>query len=196
MRIQELLETGPNLADALRAAAEKQMQAGMPKVGQPADPNAVKQGVAAQGGVGTAAPSQAKTGGTQTPQDGVKKPLGLGAAFVAGLTKGKSQQIDPKTGKPMGIGGVVKQGAKNFASSSLGLSNTVSALSKDVSTSPIEKPEDIGMNLKSGSTIDLPNVGKIKVTKSGPQGIELDTSQAPSLGVPKVTLNPKDLLKR
>jgi hypothetical protein len=52
------------------------------------------------------------------------------------------------------------------------------------------------MALKPGQTIDLPNVGKIKVTKSGPQGIELDTSQAASIGVPKLTLNPKDLLQK
>ncbi len=193
MKIVELLETGPNLADALRAAAEKQMQAGLPKVGgQAPNPNASGTGSAPQGTVSTTTAPQTKPGGSPAQN----KPLGIGAAFVAGLTKGKSQQIDPKTGKPMGLGGVVKQGAKNFAASSLGLSNTVSALSKDATDSPIEKPEDIGMNIKAGSMIDLPNVGKIKVTKSTPQGIELDTSQAPGLGVPKLTLNPKDLLKR
>lgn len=194
MKITELLEVAPNLGDALRAAAEKQMQAGMPQTGQPTDPNAKKQGVAAQGGVGTAAPTQAKTGGTTTPQ---KKPLGLGAAFVAGLTKGKSQQLGPD-GKPLGLSGVAKQGIKNFAANQLGMKNTVDAASAALGTEPavVQKPEELGMNLKSGSTLNLPNIGKIKITKSTPQGIELDTSQAPSIGVPKVTVNPKDLLQR
>ncbi len=194
MKIVELFETGPNLADALRAAAEKQMQAGMPKVGsQPADPNAVRQSAGTQG-------AQSSTAPAQTPPAGAKKPLGIGASFVAGLTKGKSQQLDPKTGKPLGLSGVAKQGAKNFASDQLGLKNTVAAVqaAQQSAQQPaqIQDPEDIGMNLKAGSMIDLPNVGKIKVTKSTPQGIELDTSQAPGLGVPKLTLSPKDLLKR
>lgn len=198
MKIQELLETGLNLGDALRAAAEKQMQAGMPKIGQPADPNAVKQAQGTQGAQGTAAPTQATTGGTKTPQNGVNKPLGIGASFVAGLTKGKSQQLGPD-GKPLGLSGVAKQGAKNIAANQLGLKNTVAALDGPQSAqepAQLQNPQDLGMSLKAGSMIDLPNVGKIKVTKSGPQGIELDTSQAPSLGIPKLTLNPKDLLQR
>ncbi len=192
MKIVELFETGPNLADALRAAAEKQMQAGLPKVGQPVDPNAVKQGVAAQGGVGTAAPAQAKTGGTQTPQNGVKKPMGIGQSFISGLTKGKADSLG-------GMANMAKQGIKNVAANQLGMKNTVAAASGVQSAqqpAQIQDPKDIGMNLKAGSMIDLPNVGKIKVTKSTPQGIELDTSQAPGLGVPKLTLSPKDLLKR
>lgn len=198
MKIRELFETGLNLGDALRAAAEKQMQAGMPKIGQPADPNAVKQPAGTQGAQGTAAPAQATTGGTQTPQNGVKKPLGIGASFAAGLTKGKSQQLGPD-GKPLGLKGVAKQGVKNVAANQLGLKNTVAAINGPQSTqepAQLQDPQELGMNLKPGSTIDLPNVGKIKVTKSGPQGIELDASQAPSLGVPKLTLNPKDLLQR
>lgn len=177
MRIQELLETGPNLADALRAAAINQMQAGQPK-----DPNALKQTQSTQGTQGTASPTQATTGGTKTAQNGVK---GIGQSFISGLTKGKADTL----------GGMVKQGAKNVAANQLGLKNTVAALG---STKPdqMQDPADLGMSLKAGQTIDLPNVGKIKVTRSTPQGIELDTSQAPSLGIPKLSLNPKDLLKR
>lgn len=197
MRAREFLlkEAEPTLADALRAAAAQQQAAQQPKIGQPTDPNAVKQGVGAQSAQGSASPTQVTPGGTQTA-GAAKKPLGIGASFVAGLTKGKSQQIDPKTGKPLGLSGVAKQGAKNFASDQLGLKNTVNALG---ATSPAEEPqspEDLGMALQPGQTIDLPNVGKIKVTKSGPQGIELDTSQATSIGVPKLTLNPKDLLQK
>jgi len=188
MKIQELLENAPNLADALRAAAEKQMQAGMPKVGQQTNPNAMKQPAGTQGTQGSTAP-------TQTPTAGAKKPLGIGASFVAGLTKGKSQQVDPNTGKTLGLTGVAKQGAKNFATNQLGMKGTVNALSSQ-QPDQIQDPEDLGMSLKAGQTIDLPNVGKIKVTKSGPQGIELDTSQAASIGIPKLTLDPKDLLKR
>lgn len=191
MKIIELFETGPNLADALRAAAQQRMTASQPKIGQPTDPNAVKQGQSTQGTQGTAAPSQATTGGTKTPQDGVK---GIGASFVSGLTKGKADSLS-------GLGNMAKQGVKNIAANQLGMKNTVAAMGAmggDTAQQPaqIQKPEDLGMALKPGSEIDLPNVGKIKVTKSNAQGIELDTSQAPSLGVPKLTLNPKDLLKR
>jgi hypothetical protein len=188
MKIQELLENAPNLADALRAAAEKQMQAGMPKVGQQTNPNAVQQPGGTQGTQGSTAP-------TQTPTAGAKKPLGIGASFAAGLTKGKSQQIDPNTGKTLGLTGVAKQGAKNFATNQLGMKGTVNALSGQ-QPEPIEDPTELGMAFKPGQTIDLPNVGKIKVTKSGPQGIELDTSQAAAIGLPNLTLNPRDLLQK
>ncbi len=185
MRIQELLETGPNLADALRAAAINQQQANQPKMGQPVDPNAVKQTQSTQGTQSTASPTQAITGGTKTTQNGVK---GIGQSFISGLTKGKADTLG-------GVAGMAKQGIKNVAANQLGLKNTVAALG---GTKPdqMQNPEDLGMSLKAGQTIDLPNVGKIKVTRSTPQGIELDTSQAPSLGIPKLSLNPKDLLKR
>jgi hypothetical protein len=189
MRAREFLrEAEPNLADALRAAAEQQKAAQQPKIGQPANPNAVQQPAGTQG-------TQSSTAPAQTQPAGAKKPLGIGAAFAAGLTKGKSQQIDPKTGEPMGLGGVAKQGAKNFAANQLGMKGTVSALSSQQSE-PIQDPTELGMAFKPGQTIDLPNVGKIKVTKSGPQGIELDTSQAASIGLPKLTLNPRDLLQK
>lgn len=193
MRIQELLETGPSLADALRAAAEKQMQANQPKIGQPQDPNAVKQGVGTQTAQGTAAPTQATPGGTKTTQTA---PKGIGASFVSGLTKGKADSLS-------GLGTMAKQGVKNMAANQLGMKNTVAAIGnkqqpQDQTQQPaqLQNPADLGMSLKPGNTIDLPNVGKIKITKNSPQGIELDTSQAPSIGVPKLTLNPKDLLQK
>ena len=179
MKIIELFETGPNLADALRAAAQQKMAASQPKMGQPTDPNAVKQGQSTQGTQGTAAPSQATTGGTTTPQNGVK---GIGASFISGLTKGKADSLS-------GLGNMAKQGVKNIAANQLGMKNTVAAVGSNTAQQPaqIQKPEDLGMALRPGSEIDLPNVGKIKVTKSNAQGIELDTSQAPSLGIPKLT---------
>jgi hypothetical protein len=189
MRAREFLrEAEPNLADALRAAAEQQKAAQQPKIGQQTNPNAVQQPAGTQG-------TQSSTAPAQTQPAGAKKPLGIGAAFAAGLTKGKSQQIDPNTGEPMGLGGVAKQGAKNFAANQLGMKGTVSALSGQ-QPEPIEDPTELGMAFKPGQTIDLPNVGKIKVTKSGPQGIELDTSQAAAIGLPKLTLNPRDLLQK
>ncbi len=192
MRIQELLETGPSLADALRAAAEKQMQSNQPKIGQPTDPNAVKQGVGTQTAQGTAAPTQATPGGTKTTQTA---PKGIVGSFVSGLTKGKADSLG-------GVAGMAKQGIKNVAANQLGMKNTVAALDKMSAPksaqqpAQLQNPEDLGMSLKPGNTVDLPNVGKIKVTKNTPQGIELDTSQAPSIGLPKLTLNPKDLLQK
>lgn len=181
MKIIELFETGPNLADALRAAAEQQKTAAQPKIGQ-ADPNAVKQGQATQGTQGSAPPTQVAPGGTQTK--------GIGQSFISGLTKGKADSLS-------GLGNMAKQGVKNIAANQLGMKNTVAAMGGNTQQpAQIQKPEDLGMSLKPGSEIDLPNVGKITVTKSNAQGIELDTSKAPSLGVPKLTLNPKDLLKR
>lgn len=191
MRAREFLlrEAEPTLADALRAAAAQQQAAQQPKIGQPADPNAVKQGVGAQSAQGSASPTQVTPGGTQTPQNGVKKPMGIGQSFISGLTKGKADSLG-------GMAGMAKQGIKNVAANQLGLRGTVNAMGGAPATDAPQSPEDLGMALKPGQTIDLPNVGKIKVTKSGPQGIELDTSQAASIGVPKLTLNPKDLLQK
>ena len=188
MRAREFLlrEAEPTLADALRAAAAQQQAAQQPKIGQPADPNAVKQGVGAQPAQGSASPTQVTPGGTQPA---AKKPMGIGQSFISGLTKGKADSLG-------GMASMAKQGIKNMAANQLGMQNTVSAMGGKPVDAPLQKPEDIGMALKPGQTIDLPNVGKIKVTKSGPQGIELDTSQASSIGVPKLTLNPKDLLQK
>jgi hypothetical protein len=188
MRAREFLlkEAEPTLADALRAAAAQQQAAQQPKLGQPTDPNAVKQGVGAQPAQGSASPTQVTPGGTQPA---AKKPMGIGQSFISGLTKGKADSLK-------GLGGMAKQGIKNVAANQLGMQNTVSAMGGQQAQAPMQKPEDLGMALKPGQIIDLPNVGKIKVTKSGPQGIELDTSQATSIGVPKLTLNPKDLLQK
>lgn len=195
LEMRKLLEADLNLADALRAAAEEQRAAQQPGTGQPADPNAVQQSAGTQGTQGTASPSQVTPGGAPSPQPATpgaaKKPMGIGASFAAGLTKGKSQQLGPD-GKPIGLSGVAKQGVKNIAANQLGMSNTMTAMGG----TSAQKPEEFSTAFKPGQTIDLPNVGKIKVTKSGPQGIELDTSQAASIGVPKLTLNPRDLLQR
>lgn len=179
MRAREFLrEAEPNLADALRAAAEQQKAAQQPKIGQPTPPNAVQQPAGTQG----------STAPAQTPQAGAKKPMGIGASFVSGLTKGKASSLG-------GVADMAKQGMKNVAANQLGMKNTVAAMGGQQSNQ-IQDPTELGMAFKPGQTIDLPNVGKIKVTKSGPQGIELDTSQAASIGLPKLTLNPKDLLQK
>ena len=195
MRAREFFkETGPTLADALMAAAAKAREAQAPKIGQPTDPNAVKQGTGTQSSQGTASPAQATTGGTQTPQAAAQKPAGIGSSFISGLTKGKADSLG-------GVADLAKQKLAGAAAGSLGMKGTVSALGKMGSTaaqqaSTLQKPEEIGMALKAGQNIDLPNVGKITITKSTPQGIELDTSKAPAIGLPKLTLNPKDLLKK
>lgn len=188
MRAREFLlkEAEPTLADALRAAAAQQQAAQQPKIGQPADPNAVKQAVGAQPAQGSASPTQVTPGGTPPAAN---KPMGIGQSFISGLTKGKADSLG-------GVAGMAKQGIKNVAANQLGMKNTVAAMGQPRTQTPMQKPEELGAALKPGQTIDLPNVGKIKVTKSGPQGIELDTSQAASIGVPKLTLNPKDLLQK
>lgn len=191
LEMRKLLEADLNLADALRAAAEEQRAAQQPGTGQSADPNAVQQSAGTQGTQGTANPSQVTPGGASATSDAAKKSMGIGASFAAGLTKGKSQKLG-LDGKPIGLSGVAKQGVKNIAANQLGMSNTMAAMGG----TPVQKPEELSTAFKPGQTIDLPNVGKIKVTKSGPQGIELDTSQAASIGVPKLTLNPRDLLQR
>ena len=92
MRAREFLlkEAEPTLADALRAAAAQQQAAQQPKLGQPTDPNAVKQGVGAQPAQGSASPTQVTPGGTQPA---AKKPMGIGQSFISGLTKGKSDSL-------------------------------------------------------------------------------------------------------
>jgi hypothetical protein len=56
-------------------------------------------------------------------------------------------------------------------------------------------PKDVGSALSPGQMVDIPGVGKAKISKQTPQGIEIDTSQISGLGVPKITINPKDLMK-
>ena len=75
MRAREFLrESQPNLADALRAAAEQQKASQQPKMGQQTNPNAVQQSAGTQGAQGSAAPTQVTPGGTQTA---AKKPMGI-----------------------------------------------------------------------------------------------------------------------
>jgi hypothetical protein len=191
MRAREFIikEDSPSLGDAIRAAALK--QANTPQLGQ--DPNAVKQPSGSQSSQGTVPPGSATTGGTQTPQ-AANKPAGIGASFISGLTKGKASSIG-------GMGDLAKQGVKNFAANKLGMTNTVGAIN-NTSSDPIAAnkamaaPQNANIAFTPGQTIKLPNVGDIKVVKSGPQGIELDTSKAPTIGVPKITLDPRDLLKK
>jgi len=56
-------------------------------------------------------------------------------------------------------------------------------------------PTDVGAALSPGKMVDIPGLGKAKIGKQTAQGIEIDTSQVPGLGVPKIIINPKDLMK-
>ena len=62
-------------------------------------------------------------------------------------------------------------------------------------TAGTSSPADIGAALSPGKMIDIPGLGKAKVGKQTPQGLEIDTSQVPGLGVPRIIINPKDLMK-
>jgi hypothetical protein len=45
--------------------------------------------------------------------------------------------------------------------------------------------------LKPGQEIDFPNLGKVKVIRSTPTDVELDTSMVPGLQLPKIKIDPK-----
>lgn len=196
MRAKEFLvrEAGQDsLGNALRsmmAQAQKNQQA------QSKDLNATQKPQSAQGTQGTVAPNQAASGGNQTPQNGTAKvasgPAGVASNFISGMTGGKASSLG-------GVKDMAKQGVKDFAANTLKMPNTVSAASGAAPTGVFAKqptPAELSAAFKAGNSFDIPNVGKVTVTKAGPQGLELDTSKAPSLGVPKVTVNPKDLLKK
>ena len=190
MRAKECLPEDPvNLGGALRSMALQQKAA---KTTGQLDPNASKTGVGTQGTQGSVGATQTTTGGQQTAQNGVagtapQKP-GIGASFISGLTGGKADSL----------GGMAKNAAAS-AGNKLGMRQTTAALSNDPNAvADLNKPGalDQAMSVQQGQTLDIPNFGQVKITKTGPQGLELDTSKVPGLGVPKVTINPKDLLKK
>lgn len=205
MRANEFVfkEANNSLGDALRAMAQQQQAA---KPGQP-NPNSTQGTVGTQGTQSSVAPTQATSGGTQTPQNTTQKtpqtPTGTPAqkpgvlgSFISGLTGGKTSSL----------GGVAKLGAAKVAGGA-GLGSVSNSIQQNVADTEYSKsggqqsnifakPADVGASFKPGQVIKLPNVGDIKVGKVGPQGIELDTSKAPSIGVPKLTINPKDLLRK
>ena len=53
-------------------------------------------------------------------------------------------------------------------------------------------PTDVGAALSPGKMFDIPGLGKAKIGKQTAQGIEIEV---PGLGVPKIIINPKDLMK-
>jgi hypothetical protein len=190
MRANEFVfkEANSSLGDALRAMAQQQQV--QKKPGQ-TNPNATQTAVGTQPAQTSVAPAQATSGGTQTAQ----KPGVLGS-FISGITGGKTSSL----------GGVAKLGAAKVAGGA-GLGSVSNSLQQNVADTEyaksggqqsniFSKPADVGTAFKPGQVIKLPNVGDIKVGKVGPQGIELDTSKAPSIGVSKLTINPKDLLPR
>ena len=205
MRANEFVfkEANSSLGDALRAMAQQQQAS---KPGQK-NLNATQAPVGTQGTQSSVPPTQATSGGTRTPQNGTQqtpqtpagapnKPGVLGS-FISGVTGGKASSL----------GSVAKLGAAKVAGGA-GLNSISNAIQQNVADTEygknpgqqqsniFAKPGDVGAAFKPGQTIKLPNVGDIKVGKIGPQGIELDTSKAPSIGVPKLTINPKDLLRK
>jgi hypothetical protein len=54
---------------------------------------------------------------------------------------------------------------------------------------------DVDAALSPGKMIDIPGLGKAKLGKQTAQGIEIDTSQVPGIGLPKIIINPKDLMR-
>jgi hypothetical protein len=193
MRAKEFLPEAPtNLAGALRSMALQQKAA---KTTGQLDPNAAKTGQGTQGTQGSVSATQATTGGQQTAQTSTTpaapaKP-GVMGSFISGLTGGKADSL----------GGIAKNAAAS-AGNKLGMRQTTAALQSDPnnpqSLADLNKPGtlDQAMSVQQGQTLDIPNFGQVKITKSGPQGLELDTSKVPGLGLPKVTINPKDLLKK
>lgn len=204
MRAKEFIarEASGSLANMIRQAATSQQKKPM---GQPApqDRNQMKTGVQPQTSVGSVSPTQASAtqqpgGGTQTPQDGTnttapaKKP-GVMGSFISGMTGGQASSL----------GSLAKMGAAR-AVGAAGL-NSVAG---DIDQSRIDKergmgneppeldPRQLMTTLKPGTQLDHPELGKLKINKVTPQGIEIDASQSPELGMGKITLDLKSLAQK
>jgi hypothetical protein len=189
MRAREFLsELGagqPSLAAALKLAAQQQQQQ-QQKQGTN-NPNASTTGQGTQGTQGSGIPSA--SGGKQPTPDsnlqsialgGPKKPAsgpGIMQAFTQGLTGGRHDSL--------------ASAAFSGAGKALGMNNTVGA-----TNAALADPEALGATFSQGQSIDVPGLGKVKINKSGPDGLELDTSQAPSLGVKKMTVDLKQLAQQ
>lgn len=190
MRAREfILEKGPSLADQLRQAvvAQKGQQMGQKP---PSDTNQMKTGVSSQGTAGSVPASQASaqqqpSGGTQTPQDGTK-PMGALGGFISGLTGGKASSLS-------GLAGVGAATAMQGAGLNKTVDATASVLDKDMSNL---SPQQLSTILKPGQQLTHPELGKIKINKVSPQGLEIDTSQSPQLGVKKMNIDLKTLAQK
>jgi hypothetical protein len=195
MRAREFLikEQSPDsLGNALRSLMA-QSKSNQQSQTAPKDVNATQQPQGAQGTQGALAPAQASSSGAQAAP---AKP-GIVGSFISGLTGGKATSL----------GSAAKLGAAKVAGGA-GLNSVKTDIQQNVADTEYAKqagqgqsnifgsPADANVAFKPGQKITLPNVGDITVGKVGPQGLELDTSKAPSIGVPKLTINPKDLLKK
>lgn len=203
MRAREFIYETPSLADELRQAVAAQNQQ---KMGQnpPQDPNAAKTGQTTQGTSGSASPSAASGqqqagGGTQTPQNGTQstapgqaqKP-GVMGSFIKGMTGGKATSIG--TLAKLGGSAVAKAGGINSVANTLDQSRRADIAAQGAEELPTN-PQQMAAAFKPGQEIDHPTLGKVKVSKVTPQGLELDTSQSPSLGVNKLNIDLKSLAK-
>jgi hypothetical protein len=204
MRAKEFIisEKTGSLANMIRQAVVSQQGKQM---GQPApqDRNQMKTGVQPQTSVGSVSPTQASatqqpSGGTQTPQNGTnttepaKKP-GVMGSFISGMTGGQASSL----------GSLAKMGAAKAAGSA-----GLGSVQKSIDQSRVDKevgmgnqppeldPRQLMTTLKPGTQLDHPELGKLKINKVTPQGIEIDASQSPELGMGKITLDLKSLAQK
>ena len=185
MRAREFTkEARPGLADVLKAA----ITSAQPKQ-TTANPNQMGTTQGAQGSIGPQSASQASaqqqpSGGTSTqPQ----QPGAVGS-FIKGMTGGKTDSLSGLAGL-----GAAKTMQK------VGMGSTANAVGKAISQPELPAdvdPKAASATLKPGTELDVPQLGKIKVNKVTPQGIELDTSRAPSIGVRNMTVDLKSLAKK
>lgn len=182
--LSELGAAQPSLAAALKFTAQQQQQRLQQQKAK--NPNEPATGQGTQGTQGSGVPPA--SGSAQTTPDsslkgialgGDKKPSGMGImqAFTQGLTGGRHDSL--------------AGAALSGAGKALGMNNTVGAVN-----AALADPEQLGANFQQGQSIDVPGLGKVRINKSGPDGLELDTSQAPSLGVKKMTVDLKSLAQQ
>ena len=123
-------------------------------------------------------PNAAKVGVSGQGTVGSSMPAQTGGTQVNPTATQQSQPAGSQLGKPQGDQIGTPDGTQ------LGKSAPGTA-----------SPADVGSALSPGKTVDIPGLGKAKIGKQTAQGIEIDTSQVPGLGVPKIIINPKDLMK-
>jgi hypothetical protein len=137
---------------------------------------------------------------TSKKVDELAPAAGLAARAAMGAATGAAQPAKKQSGM---LGNFAKGFAKTAigfdadqdslggaVAGAMGLKGTAAELQTQKNLDSFSK--DNKQTAKPGQELDIPSLGRVKVNRIGPGGIELDTSKT-ALGVPKISINPRDL---
>jgi hypothetical protein len=118
------------------------------------------------------------------PAAGLAARAAAGAASVAkNFAKGAAKTALGFDADQDSLGGAI--------AGAMGFKGTAQELQTQKNLDTFNKP-DSQQPSKPGDEMEIPTLGKVKINRIGPGGIELDTSKT-QLGVPKISINPRDL---